>query len=421
METGSREDSSRRNLFVRTTAVPRIAQDAYEAAIARAEQRLKARETVYQRERAEATGLVTELLGHPPERQQLILRNNPRYCTWGVLERLLDRSWAQSFESPAEAERLAHLSLLLTDRLNVSFYGAASIEDLRARAWGYIGNAHRLRSDFTGATRAFATALRHLRRGTHEPVEHAVLLDLQASLRRAQRRFDDAFRLLQRALRLFLSVGDQHRAGRTLLSMEIVLNYSGQPQKGIPLLYRAIEMIDPSQEPRVLLCAWHNLIDGLVDMGRHLEARRLLPQVRPYYRRFPEWSRNRQAWVSAKIALGLRQDREAEALLGQVRASFLAEGAHFEAAIVSLELSALYARQRRVAEMKHLAAETVPFFSSQQIHREAAAALAFWKQAVDAESAGIELATQIVGFLKRARYDSDFPFVQPGGQVPASE
>lgn len=421
METGSREDSSLRNLLVRTTPEPRTTLDVYEAALAKAQKRLNAYETVYQRERAEATSLVAELLGHPPERQQLILRNNPRYCTWGVLERLLDRSWAQSFESPVRAECLAHLALFLADRLDASFYGAASIEDLRARAWGYIGNARRLRADLPEATRAFALALRRLRRGTHEPVERAVLLDLQASLRRAQRRFDDALRLLRCALGLFLSVGDRHRAGRTLLSMEIVLNYSGQPQKGIPLLYRAIEMIDPSQEPRVLLCAWHNLIDGLVDAGRHLEARRLLPQARPYYRRFPEWSRNRQVWVSAKIALGLRQDTEAEALLRRVRTSFLAEGAHYEAAIVSLELSALYARQGRLTEMKHLAAETVPFFSSRQIHREAAAALAFWKQAVDTESAGIELAVQIAGFLKRARYDSDFPFTRPEAQVPASK
>lgn len=421
METGSREDSSLRNLLVRTAAEPLPAVDVYEMAIARAERCLRVREAIYGRERAEAVSLVPDLLGHPPERQQLILRNNPRYSTWGVLEQLLERSWAQSFESPVEAERLAHLTLLLADQLDASFYGTESIEDLRARAWSYIGNARRLRADLMEATRAFAIALSHLRRGTREPTERAVLLDLQASLRRAQRRFDDALCLLRRALALFISVGDHHRAGRTLLSMEIVLNYSGDAQKGIPLLYRAIDLIDPSQEPRVLLCAWHNLIDGLVDAGRHLEARRLLPQARPIYKRFPEWSRNRQAWVAGKMALGLRQDAEGEALLTKVRAGFLADDAPYEAALVSLELSALFARQGRTAEIKQLAAEMVPIFSSREIHREAAAALAFWKQAVDAESAGTELAAQIIGFLKRARYDNDFPFIRPGGQVPASE
>src|SRR4028119_1916325 len=169
METGSREDSSLRNLLVRTAAEPQPALDIYETALARAEQRLKVREAIYRRERSEAVSLVPELLGHPPERQQLILRNNPRYCTWGVLEQLLERSWAQSFESPVEAERLARLALLLADRLDASFYGAGSIEAFRPRAWGYIGNARRLRADLTEATRAFAVAVRHPRRGTREP------------------------------------------------------------------------------------------------------------------------------------------------------------------------------------------------------------------------------------------------------------
>jgi len=391
----------------------RPAPDSYEAALIRADQRLKSWEAVYERERAEAVGLVAELLSHPPERQELILRNNTRYFTWGVLERLLDRSWTQRFESSEHAEHLAHLALLVTDRLDASFYSFESIEDLRARAWGYIGNARRIRADLGGATRAFATAFNHLRHGTREPIEYAALLDLQASLRRAQRRFVDALRLLRRAFDLFVDVGDRHRAGRTLLGMEIVLNYAGHPEMGIPLLYKAVELIDSSQEPRVLVCAWHNLIDGLVDAGRHLEARRLLSRVHPLFARFPEVERSRSEWVSGKIALHLRKDEEAEALLLRARAGFLAEDAPYEVAMISLQLSALYSRQGRTQELKGLAAEMMAFFSSRQIHREAAAALAFWKHAVDTETAGLELATYLVAFLTRARYDLDLPFEPP--------
>lgn len=412
METGSREGSALRTppagLAERCSTV-----DSYDAALMRAEQSLKCWDTLYRRERAEAVSLVAELFSHPPERQELILRNNPRYLTWGVLERLLDQSWKTRIESLDRAEYLAQLALLVADRLDACFYGAASIEDLRARAWSYIGNACRVRSDLSGATRAFAKAFLHLRRGTREPVEHAVLLDLQASLRRAQRRFLDSLRLLQRAFLIFDSVGDHHRAGRTLLNMEIALTYAGHPEKGIPLLYRAIELIDAAQEPRLLLCAWHNLIDGLVDAGRYLEARRLLSRVRPLYIRFPDSSKNRSEWLAGKIALGLRQDEEAETLLVKARAGFLEEDAPYEAALVSLELSTLFARQGRTHEMKRIAGEMVPFFSSRKIHREAAAALAYWKQAVDTETAGLDLALQIVAFLQRARFDLDLSFEPP--------
>lgn len=411
-ETGSRDGSALLNLLNNLDErCP--ASDSYEAALARAEQRLRSWEALYQRERAEAVGLVAELLGHPQERQELILRNKPRYQTWGVLEKLLERSWAQRWENPDGTEHLAELALLVAARLDPAVYSTESIEDLRARAWGYIGNARRLRADLAGATQAFAVAFNHLRHGTREPVEHAVLLDLLASLRRAQRRFSNAARLLCRAFRRFESVGDHHRAGRTLLSLEIVLTYAGCPEKGIPLLYQAIELIDPAQEPRLLLCAWHNLIDGLVDAGRYLEAHRLLSRVRPLYVRFPETAGNRSEWLTGRIALGLRQDEEAEALLVKARAGFLAEDAPYEAALVSLELSSLYARQGRTQEMKQLAAELVPVFSSRQIHREAAAALAFWKQAVETETAGLDLVTRLMAFFCRARYDLDLSFEPP--------
>lgn len=412
MDTGSREGSFPRNLCIELEEDSSASSDSYEAAFSRAEQRLKSWEALFQRERAEAVGLVAELLGHPSERQGLILRNNARYATWGVLERLLEESWTLRLESPDRAEHLARLALLVAERLDASFYGAESIEDLRARAWGYIGNAHRVRADLAGATRAFATALSHLRRGTREPIEHAVLLDLQASFRRAQRRFPDALRLLRRAFNLFEEAGDHHRAGRTLLGIDIVLTYAGYPESGIPLLSKAVEMIDASRDPYLLLCAWHNLIDDLADAGRHLEARGLLARVRPLYARFPKFVVGyRNEWLTGKIALGLRQDEEAEALLSKARMGFLAEDAPYEAALVSLELSGLYALQGRTQEMKQIAAEMVLFGS--RIPPAAVAALVHWKQAVDTETAGIELAHRLVAFLQRVLYDPDLVFEPP--------
>lgn len=419
METGSREGSSRRNLAKpKAGAFP--VPDAYEVALARAERRLKAWEVIYEQERGEAVGLVAELLSHSPEQRELIVRNCPRFHTWGVFERILQRSWEQMFSSPRQAELLATLALLLSDHLDLA-YGAEAIEDLRARSWVYIGNSLRLRSDLATAEQAFRRSWGHLRQGTGDPVERAIFLDLAASLLRAQRRFDFAIRLLRRALKLALSVGDQHRAGRILISIDIVHHQAGTPEKGIPLLYRALDLIDPEAEPRLLLCVWHNLVDDLTEVGRFMEARKIFHRTRDLYRISPEWATHRRRWVAGKIAVGLGQYEEGEELLLEAHRGFLADEAAYDVALISLELSALYARQGRTTEIKQLAAAMVPIFSSREIHREAAAALAFWKQAVDAESAGIELAAQIIGFLKRARYDNDFPFIHPGGQVPASE
>lgn len=388
------------------------AGSAYDAALTSGARLLQDLQTVYERERLEAKGLLSELLKHPAERQRILVHNHPRFHTWGVFELLLETSRKESAENPALGEQLSRLALDLSEHLDSTRYGIESIEDLRGRAWAYIGNARRVQSDLREAQDALERALSHLRQGTRDPWERAVWLDLKASLFRAQRRFADATRLLNRALVLFLSVGDRHRAGRTLVNIDTVLHQSGQPEKGIPLLYRALDLIDPDQEPRLLLITKHNLIDDLAEAGRYLEAQRLLLRAHSLYQRFDEpWLRLRRSWVEGKIARGLSQQDKAEELFGTTRAGFVELNAFYDVALVSLDLASLYTEQGRTTELKRLAGEMVPIFSSLQVHRETLAAFTFWKQAVDAETAGIELAARVASSLKRARYEQP-----PSGQ-----
>ena len=93
------------------------------------------------------------------------------------------------------------------DRLDPDEYRVEAIENLRARAWAYVANSRRVKADFRGAEEAFALAFASLKRGTLEPMERAVLLDLKASLLRAQRRLGKALSLLHRAAKIFLSLG----------------------------------------------------------------------------------------------------------------------------------------------------------------------------------------------------------------------
>lgn len=363
-------------------------------------------------ERAEASGLLAELMAHPGSRRQWIVRNHPRFQSWGLFERLLERSQEQNFDDPAAGEGLALLALEITDRLEG--FSEERLEDFQARAWAGVANARRVRSDLRGSEEAFAIAFSHLARGAGEPMERAVLLDLKASLLRAQRRFAGALQLLSRAIHIFRQLGEKHRAGRSLINMSIVFHNAGESERAIPLLYSALDLIDSSREPRLLLAAWNNLIDDLAQSKQFLEAQKLLVRARPLYRQFPEpWVQNRRRWVEGKIARGLGQEGDAEALFLRARDGFLMEDAAYDTALVSLDLAALYAKQGRVKEVKRTAEEMMPIFSSRQIHREALAALMFWKQAVDAERAGAELVSGVAAFLKRARHDPDLRFEEP--------
>jgi hypothetical protein len=118
-------------------------------------------------------------------------------------------------------------------------------------------------------------------------------------------------------------------------------------------------------------------------------------------------------WLKGRIARGLGQHLEAEALLVAARARFLAEEIPYDAASVSLDLAVLYAEQRRTAELKKLAAEMLPIFTAWQIHREALAALMFLKQAVDAEQLTVQTAVGVAQFLRRAEVDPNLKFEAP--------
>lgn len=383
----------------------------YAPALRECARRLEARAIVLAGEREEAQRLVAGLEALPFAEREARVRTDPWLATWGVFELLVERSWEAVLADPGRAEGYARTALRVAERLDPERYPPALIEDLRARAWACIGNALRVSSDLQWARRAFTAAARHLEQGTGDPFEQAVLLDLEASLLRDLRRFDQALDHLERAVALFLEERELHRAGRSLVNLSTVYEHALMPEEAIPCLYRALEMIEPEAEPRLLLCASHNLITNLAGAGRYREARSLYRHALPLYRSFPEpWFENRRLWVRGKLARASSRPAAAEAFLRAARDGFLAEGIPYDTALVSLELALLYAEQGRTGELKRLAGELVPVFASRQIHREALAALAFLQRAIETERATREVVSRVAAFLRSAEHDPGLRF-----------
>src|SRR3954447_14789841 len=213
----------------------------YEAGLAESRRALSEWEAVLERERDDAPGLFVVLFEQQAEDRDLLLRDSLRFQTWGVFELLVERSLEASIQDPAFGEHLGLLALRLSDHLDRGRYGAERITDLRARAWAFVGNACRLRFDFQRAEEAFGQSYQELKKGTRDGLERAIFLDLKASLLRDQRRFGEALRLLQRAEELFLSLGERHRAGRSLVSRSIVYNQMADPEQAVTTLRRAVE------------------------------------------------------------------------------------------------------------------------------------------------------------------------------------
>jgi tetratricopeptide (TPR) repeat protein len=405
------ERPARESTDCRESTAEAPASTCYEEILDRAESLMADRERAVSKERAAAPGLFVELMKLSLEQQLLLIRNSPRFRTWGLCELLVERCRETTVQNSMGAEDLARLALEVGARLDVGYYQAGLVQDLQARTWSYVGNARRVRSDLPGAEEAFFKAEVCLRRGSKDPVELALFLDLKASLRRAQRRFAEALQLLGRASSIFLRNGHPHRAGRSLVNMSTVYHYAGNLAEAIPVLFKALKLIDPDAEPRLLLCARHNLCDYLASSGRFVEAQKEYRETRPLYRSFPDAvTQSRRKWVKGRISLGLGQTAQADRLLLAARDGFIAESISYDTALISLELATLYARQGRAADLKRLAQEMLPIFSSLQIHREALAALSFLQKALNAERASVELVCRVAEFLRRAEHDPGLRF-----------
>ncbi|MFL6236556.1 MAG: tetratricopeptide repeat protein [Thermoanaerobaculia bacterium] len=392
----------------------REVEPSYGPAIEAAERQFLIRVRALSAERAEAPARLAELLTHSAEQRLLLIRNHPGFRSWGLLEILIEAARQRTFQKPADGEALARLALQVADLLDAGYYGEERIQDLRARAWGYVGNARRVAADLREAEEFFQTAFGLLQTGTGDPLERALLLDLYASLRREQGKYEETLRLLARALRIYRRVGETHREARALIKMSTVHEHAGTPEKAIPLLYKALPKIDVEREPRLLLSAQHNLITFLAEVDRHLEAQRLLLQARPLYDRFADgWMRNRRRWVEGKIARGLGRAQEAEACFTAAREGFIADGRVLEAASAALELATLYAGQGRTAEMVRMAEEALPIFAARQSHPGALAALSFLHRIAADERASLDAAIRVMAYLKRLCNDPSLPFQPP--------
>lgn len=371
----------------------------YEQALERSARNVLQRQVSLDRERTRARALMPGLLAHRAQRQELLVRNDPRFRTWGMLELLLDRGREEILRDARESERLAELALTLCGQLDGGYYGLSRIEDMRARAWSCIAESRRLRSDFAGAEAALAGAHEHLRAGTGDTLERALILDLEASLRCGQRRFAEAKRLLNQAIEIFLENGEDQRVGLSLVNLSNVHLAEGNARRALSLLQEALRRIDGEREPRLLLAARHNLIDSLVAAGRCMEARGLLIRTRMLYRQCPDlWTQSHLRWIRGKIALGFRQGADAESELLGAREGFLALESRFEAARVALDLATLYARQERASDLRRLATEARAELQACGADFEARTAASFLRQAEEIEGAQQELARAAAAF-----------------------
>ncbi len=386
-------------------AEPDRQSHAYESAISRTLEVLAERQASLEREREQAPLLYADLARHPAARQTVLVRNTRRYQSWGLAQHLIERcSQAWSTDS-RQAEELALLALAIAEQFEPPLYQERILNDLKGRCWVSIGNCRRIATDLKGAEEAFDRASELLAAGTEDPVEWALYLHRRATLHLYQRRMAEAEPLLRRAIAAFRRIGDPHLAGRVMLTLAELHRLRFEPDRAIATLQKAMKVLDLEREPKLALGTRHNLIDFFAEAGRYMEARSLLVKSRELYDRYADpLLRHKLVWLQGRIAAGLGQEQQAEALLERARNTFVAQGMSAYAAVISLDLAEVYARQGRSAEIKQLAEEILPIFQALDIEREALTALLLFQEAATAERVTVAM---LRGLSRRVRRSTE--------------
>jgi tetratricopeptide (TPR) repeat protein len=390
----------------------------YDEVLDRVFQRVERVERMLAKERSQARELLAFLEPHPIQRQRLMLHNSAKFRSRALCEELIEASQERGFKDPERALELADLAIEVSRMLPEDHCGADPAIQLESRAWAQSANAQRILGNLEVAERCFATAEELLAETNGVGIfDEARLYDLKASLRRDQRRWPEALELHDRVIGIYQCLGQRHLLGRAYAQKATVISEIGDFASSISLLRRALELLDPKEEPRMFLAARHNLIWALCESERFREAFALLFHTRPFYLQAGDrMNLIRMRWLEGQVAAGLGRLEQAEVAFQEVRRAFGELSFDFDGALVSLDLAVLLARQGRATEVQRIAEEVLAIFVSRSVHREAIAAIALLKQAADQQRAEVALVRQVSAFLRRSRSNPELAF-EGGGEL----
>ncbi len=217
--------------------------------------------------------------------------------------------------------------------------------------------------------------------------------------------------MLDNALGLYREVNEPHLQGRTLMAKGLVLRYSGDFEAAGNCFRSSLFLLDGTEEPRLMVLSQSNLIGCLYECGRCEEALSLIPEARQLMEAVTtRTDLLRLRWLEGQIFVALGREEEAEPMFLELIEVFTADRLAFDAALVSLDLAAVYARQGRTADVKQLAGEMLPIFQSCDVHREAIAALIVFQKAAEMEQLSVSLVEEVSSFLQRVRSNPSLRF-----------
>jgi tetratricopeptide (TPR) repeat protein len=324
---------------------------------------------------------------------------------------LLDRSWSLRHEDPTRMVSLALMAVKCAEQIDARTYGARRVCDFQCAAQASLANAFRVSQQLDAADAAMGRARQLFELGTRSQSVEISLLEREAALDAARRRFKQAIMRLRTVYRYYRQSGENHLAGRALIQQGVYTNYAGYPEKALELWRRSLSLIDASFEPTLAYAALHNQIWILCDCGRYREAERQLFHIRRLQRlaggRINEI---KLRWQEGRIDAGFDRLERAEEAFRDVRQRMAEVNLASDVALVSLDLAAVLMALRRTVEAREIVLEAYQTFVALRIELEALASLMMLKYTFQHGLATRAMVEEVATFLRRFQDNPSLKF-----------
>jgi tetratricopeptide (TPR) repeat protein len=220
-----------------------------------------------------ASMLLGLLRSLPQDQQWALVSVGEEYRSWALVESLCEESVVQASRDLGRAASLARLARKAARRVR----GPREwVRRVRAFAAAHAANVLRVSGRLKAAGALLQKAGRLWEAGSDPSfiLDPGRLLDLEASLRRDQRRFEESLALLEKARKVSRS------PAHTLINKGFTLEVMGDYERAIEALREAESMPDVRANPRLLNILQNNLTLNLCHTGRFSEAAALAQKVR---------------------------------------------------------------------------------------------------------------------------------------------
>lgn len=299
------------------------------------------------RERIQGAALLAELEKRPSGERLALIQNDPRFHHRGLFDQMLEKYLESARNEPRSGVDLVSLALVILDLLPRDLYRPVLLNDLRVAGLAALANAKRMAGSFEESKQVIARAWELLEDSSGDPLEEANLLCIEASLWFDLSELDRSADTLDQAIQIYRQIGDDYRCARALIQKGGTVGMA-EPRRGIEILQDGLALLDiaQGQDPRLELCAWHNLALFLNDAGEPREALAVLNLTRPLYQAFNDHhTQLLMEWLEARIARSLDRLTEAEVILQKVTTEFGRRGMRHEQRIAALDLVQVHSLQ----------------------------------------------------------------------------